>query len=457
MIRSAFPLLLCSCADLIGITDHRELEVVELSVSLGTLTPAFDPAIDRYELALGYPDTTLEVHAAANDPEVVFDIAGAAAADGTGVTLVALGDSSIDVVARTPNGVTQTYKIALHRADLILQFAAPRQVQTQLPGMIDRVALVDFDGDDTPDLAPMTGTGEVGVLINDSTARFTSRGQLPYGGIRQIEARDHDNDGTLDLMVMNGTFQILRGLGNAQFDGGIGCGAPPSPTAFTMFQFDADGIPDLAMVDQTGRLAPMRGIMPPGSCFQGMPAIEQQVSPTALTAVVSGPFDTSPGDDLASLDPMSGRIFVHRNINGGGLSIEQLDLGVGARAVELAAADVDGDGRAELIWIDRTTDDVVVQKFPGPRGASFHVPGNPRSLVLADVDGDALLDIVVLDNMGLTVLHNEAGGTFSLKGVPMQLPGVARIALADLDGDGRADLVTANFTSTLSIFLGDTP
>jgi hypothetical protein len=202
----------------------------------------------------------------------------------------------------------------------------------------------------------------------------------------------------------------------------------------------------------------MRGMPPPTSCFQNMPASEQQVSPTALTAVVAGPFDASVGDDLASLDPNTGRIFVHRNINGGGLSIEQLDLGgVGPRATELAAADLDGDGRAELIWLDRTTDDVVVQKFPGPRGASFHVLGNPRGLVLADIDGDTLLDIVVQDNMGLTVLHNETGGTFSVKAVPMQLPGVTRIALADLDGDGRADLVTANFTSTVSVYLGVAP
>ena len=48
MIRRAFPLLLlCSCADLIGITDAQDFDVVELSVSVGTLSPAFDPAIDR--------------------------------------------------------------------------------------------------------------------------------------------------------------------------------------------------------------------------------------------------------------------------------------------------------------------------------------------------------------------------------------------------------------------------
>jgi VCBS repeat protein/cadherin-like protein len=457
MIRRAFPLLLCSCADLIGITDGQDFDVVELSVSAGTLSPAFDPTVEQYDLALGYPDTALEIHAASSDPEVVFEIAGETALEGTGIKLIELGDTSVDVVAHTPSGVTKTYKISVHRADLIIAFATPRQVQSQLPGMIDRVMIADFDGDDIPDLAPMTGTGDVGVMTNNGDAQFTNRPSLPYNNIRQVALRDFDLDGKPDVLAMStGGIQILRNLGNAMFDGGLACGGPPSPTAFTMFQFDADGRPDLAMVDQQGRLSPMLGTAEI-NCFQPMPAADQQVSPTMLNNVISGPFDANAGDDLATLDITNGRIFVHRNISGGGLAIEQLDLGAGAKASDLAAADIDGDQRAELVWIDRTTEDVIVQKFPGPRGASYHIPGNPRALTTTDIDGDGLIDIVVLDNQGLTVLHNEAGGTFSQKVVPMQLGNVFRLAFADLDGDGRVDLVTANFTSTISVHLGVTP
>jgi hypothetical protein len=458
MIRWAAPLLLCNCANLIGITDERDLEVSALTVSVGTLSPPFDPAITHYELSVGYPDPVIEVHAETNDPGATIEVAGFEVAGGTGVAEVSVGDTTVEVIARTPSGVEAKYEIAVHRADLIIAFAAPRQVPVQMAGMIDRVALADLDGNGTPDLVPMSGVGDAGLMTNDGGAHFMFRGQLPYGGIRQIAMRDFEpQDGKPDVLLMNGGFQLLRGLGNAQFDAGFGCGAPPSPIAFTMFQFDGDGRQDLAFVDQQGRLSPMLSPTAPGTCFQAMPAIEQQVSPTALTQVVAGPIDNMPGDDLATLDPMSGRIFIHRNVNGQGLTIEQLELGAGAQASEVAVADVDGDVRAEVIWIDRTTEDVVVQQHPGPRGASYHVPGNPRSLTITDVDGDGFADIVVLDNMGITVLHYEGGGTFSQKHIGMQLPGVSRIAMADLDGDGRSDLVTANFTSTLSVFLGETP
>lgn len=457
MIHSVFPLLLCSCASLWGITDARELEVTELTVSIGTLSPAFDPQVTHYQLDVGYPDAVVEVRARTNDPGATIDIAGVPTSDGNGVAEVSIGDTVVEVVARTPSGVEQTYEIAVHRADLILQFAAPRQVPVQMAGMIDRVALLDLDGNASLDLMPMSGVGDVGVMTNDSSASFTFRGQLPFGSVKQVIARDFDSDGKPDLVMLSGGLQIVRGIGNANFDPGYGCGAPPSPTAFTLFQFDGDGRPDLAMVDAQGRMTPMLGMTAPGTCFQSMPAIEQQVIPTALTKVVAGPIDQMAGDDLATLDPTGGRIFIHRNMSGQGFSLDTLELGAGAQASDVAVADLDDNGRAEVIWIDRTTEDVVIQTFPGPRGAAYHTPGNPRSLTIADVDGDGLLDVVVLDTMGLSVLHNEGGGTFSHKGIPMQLGGVQRIALADLNGDGRADLVTANFTSTLSVFLGANP
>jgi len=456
MIRWFTPLLLCSCADLIGITEPRDLEVVELVVSAGTLVPAFDPAVSSYALKVGYPDATFEVHAAANDPEARIDIAGVESVAGSGVAAVEIGDTTIEVVARTASGVTRTYEIAVTRADLIIAFAAPRMVPTQIPGMVDRVAIADFDGDGTPDLGAMTGTGELGLLTNSGAAQFMFRGTMPYGVIRAIATRDLDLDGKPDLLVIGGSgLQIGRGLGNAQFEAPISCGGPPMPTAFSLFQFDSDGRVDLAIADTGGRLAPMIGM--PGMCFQSMPAIEQNVSPTQLTVVASGPIDNSLGDDLATLDPMQGQIFVHRNFGGNALSIEPLETGVGAHAVELVVADLDGDQHAEVIWIDRTTDDVVIQRFPGPRGPSYRVPGNPRSLTVVDIDGDGALDVLVLDNAGITVLHNEAGGTFSKKSVPMAMPGVMRLAAADLDGDGRADLATANFTSTILVHLGVAP
>ncbi len=454
MIRWLAPVLLCGCADLIGITEPTDFEVVELTVSTGTLMPAFDPTITRYEVAVGYPDATIEIRAAASDPQATIEIGGEPTDQGMAVAAVAIGDTVVAITATTPSGVARTYEIALHRPDLIIAFAAPRSVATQIPGMISRVEIADLDGNGSLDLAAIA-TAEVGLLTNDGAAQFSFRSMFSYGFVRGLAVRDLDFDGRPDLVVSaSGQLQVSRNAGNATFDSPIGCGGSPSPGAFAMFQLDTDGRIDLALADQNGRLMPMTGM--PSTCFASMPAMDQTVSPTQLTVVVSGAFDNVQGDDLATLDPMAGRIFVHRNL-GGALSLEQVDVGPTAKPVELVAADTDGDGLDELIWIDRQTDDIVIQPFPGPRGTSYHVDGSPRSLNVVDVDGDGALDVLVLDNAGITVLHNEAGGTFSKKSIAMALPGVQRIAAADLDGNGRADLVAANFTSSLTVHMGVAP
>jgi hypothetical protein len=187
--------------------------------------------------------------------------------------------------------------------------------------------------------------------------------------------------------------------------------------------------------------------------FTPLPALDQNIGPNELTAVVAAEIDGMPGEDVASLDPISRKIYVHRNL-GGALGFEGVDLGFGAEPVELIAADLDGDLRAELVWIDRATDSIVVQPFPGPRRSTHHVVGKPRSLAAIDVDGDGVRDLIVLDDQGVTVLHNDGTGVLSPKSIAIPLPGVQRIAVGDFNGDGRADLATCNFTSTVLVHLG---
>lgn len=454
MIRWLAVSMLGGCAGLLGITEDRALEITELSVSTGTLMPEFDPRITRYDLEVGYPDATIEIHAVASDPVAAIEVDGETTG-GTGVAAVAVGDSTVDVVARSPSGVATTYQIVVHRGDLDIGFAAPRSVPTQVPGMVSRVEIADLDGDGTPDLGAVGINGEIAVLTNNGAAQFVQRSMFAYGFVRSFAARDLDNDGRPELVVTaGGQLQVAHGSGNGQFDPPVGCGGPPMAGAFALFQFDGDGRLDLAVADQGGRLLPMTGL--PSNCFNSLPALDQAVSTNELVVVASGTIDAQLGDDLATLDPVARKLFVHRNL-GGGMSLDPVDLGPASAPTELVLADTDGDGRHELIWIDANTDDVVVQPFPGPRGPSFHVGGNPRSLTAADVDGDGRIDVVVLDDGGLTVLHNEGGGTFASKAIPMPLGGVQRFAIADLDGNGRADLVTANFTPTLTVHMGVAP
>lgn len=449
MIRIASVVFLCGCADLIGITDERSLEVVSLGVSKGTLDPPFDPAITDYRVELPFGATLVEVHAEASSPAATIEIGGVASA--TQAIALPVGETVVEVVARTSSDVRATYRVRVTRADLAIGFSGPRAIPTTLPGMIERVGVADFDGNGTDDVGAVSGAGDLVLMFNTGAATFTQHPTM-YGGTRTFAVRDLDGDSRSDLVfVTNGQLSVARGFGNGSFEPPTFYGGNQG-LGFALLQLDPDGRPDLVLAEQLGRLAVFQGQPAPGLGFYPQPALDQQLG-NPLTMLVAGRIDTLPGDDVASLDFVAGKIYVHGN-TGTGLGLAPLDLGPGAEPVELTAADLDGDERLELVWLDRADDAVVVQSFPGPPRATYPLPGHPRSLVAADVDGDGKRDVLVLDDQGVTVLHNGGDGTLAAKSVPLAMAGTPRIAVGDFNGDGRADLATSNFTSTFHVYLG---
>jgi FG-GAP-like repeat len=92
--------------------------------------------------------------------------------------------------------------------------------------------------------------------------------------------------------------------------------------------------------------------------------------------------------------------------------------------------------------------------FPDP---SYVVGGTPTAIAAVDLNGDGKIDLVVAAGTGLSVLLNTGGGAFS-PAVQLSTPYSAlSIAVADLNGDGRPDLIAADknesSTGDLSVFL----
>ncbi|MBA2543685.1 MAG: VCBS repeat-containing protein, partial [Deltaproteobacteria bacterium] len=253
MKRATVCVLLCGCADLIGITDERQLSIVEIGVSAGTLEPAFDPAITDYDVVVGYGTGALDIHAEANDPEATIEIGGAQSVEGSLAVAVPIGDIVVDVVARTPSDVVVTYHVKVHRTDITIGFAAPRSVFTPAPGMISQLQAIDFDGDGNKDLGYATGFGDLGVMGNDGAAQFAPKSMYPFAGTRSFSARDLDGDAKPEMIVMAGQLWVARGLGDAVFDTAFGCGGVGNPGAFSFVHLDGDGISDLVVAEPNGR------------------------------------------------------------------------------------------------------------------------------------------------------------------------------------------------------------
>jgi hypothetical protein len=134
----------------------------------------------------------------------------------------------------------------------------------------------------------------------------------------------------------------------------------------------------------------------------------------------------------------------------------------------IAIGDLTGDGLDDVVVAtadrgrDETPDRAVylfVQQADGllqvPWRYEYTARANHLGLGLADLNGDGRLDIALSHSQGLTLMLNtgNAGDRFVIK----PLPGLPERALtiADIDLDGRPDLVTPGFDNTIHVHYGD--
>ena len=117
---------------------------------------------------------------------------------------------------------------------------------------------------------------------------------------------------------------------------------------------------------------------------------------------------------------------------------------VGAGTKATAAADLNGDGRTDLVVLLSTSFSVFVGRGDGgfDPGAAVALSDFAYALAAADVNADGVPDLVVGGSV-VSVLLGKGDGSF-MAPVPYAVTQyVEGIAIADATGDGRADVVAA--------------
>ena len=107
------------------------------------------------------------------------------------------GDGREDLLLAQPGGLPN--RLFLHAADGSVRDASARAGIDYLD-FTRAVLLVDLDDDADRDVA-MTVAGELVLLANDGSGRFTERASLPMNDATMLSAADYDGDGDLDLYV----------------------------------------------------------------------------------------------------------------------------------------------------------------------------------------------------------------------------------------------------------------
>jgi len=135
---------------------------------------------------------------------------------------------------------------------------------------------------------------------------------------------------------------------------------------------------------------------------------------------------------------------------------------VGTNPVSVAAADVNGDARTDLISANSGDNTLSVLTNNGSGGfalaSTYNVGTSPRSVAAADVNGDGKTDLISANWGGnsLTVLTNNGTGGYALAATYNVGTFPRSVAAADVNGDGKTDLISANWGgNSLTVLTND--
>ena len=420
-----------------------------LDVAVGPFLPALSPTFETgVGILLGQGDGSFELAGFQITGPYGWNVTQLVAADFN-------NDGKLDVAAAVAKyGEPTVVELLLGNGDGTLQ---PTTRLTELRNAGNLTA-ADFNRDGNMDLIYTdSSSNTLKVALGHGNGTFEAPASTTISG-GLVFVADMDGDAVPDVILASfSSLEFHRGLGDGSFDTPITLGFGFFGTSLAIHDFDGDGNRDVAVAVST-HLNIYSG--------NGDGTFDAPLQKTGgrHDYIVAADFNSDGRPDLATSDPVGGRVSVFLNDGVGGFADGVRYEGVYAPA-GLLTGDFDRDGHIDLATFGFAT---VISVLPGfgdgtfasavrySSGLSGNLFSGPQDVLTADVNRDTHTDAVIVFTLGEIVTELGNGdGTFQSAPVPANptLGSIRTPLLADLNNDGLLDVVGAA-GSAISIALG---
>ncbi|MBS1826059.1 MAG: VCBS repeat-containing protein [Acidobacteria bacterium] len=378
----------------------------------------------------------------------------------SGIVSVATGDVNGDGKGDLVAGWSDVVAVGLGNGNGTFQ-----ALQTlAVPGDQSYVALGDLNKDGKLDaVVADEGASTVGVLYGDGAGRMTAgpRYAMAEHSV-SLFVMDFDLDGNADIVAAsghpdelapnmdNGRMSVLFGKGDGTFHGTRAYPAGKGGTGTVWADFNGDGRLDAARAPQFSDTI---------SLFLGQGGAEFGGNSVKVTGAVelgalgAADFNGDGKVDLVAAESGSTVMYMLLGKGDGTFQAPTTFTGV-ADAFLMAAGDLNQDGKQDLAY-SNADGKVYVQLGNGVGGfaaATGYASGAfPAGVQIVDVNGDARLDLVVLNRgqngvtaASVAVLTGKGDGTFN---AAVTYPGgvlATAASVGDFNGDGRVDFAVSS-------------
>ncbi len=477
----------------IVVTDANGFDVISNNTSIGNITAAGFSVKTRF-YANSYPRAVIGDLDGDGKPEIVATNSTVSVYKNT--VSVAPTISAISVLSAAPGTVLTITGTDFNAtaANNIVYFGEAKAIPSAISGTTTLTVTVPFGAG----LGPIKVFNKTNNTIAYSSqffqpaispwkSSFTSTdlatkldfaaGSTP----NTVSSADMDGDGKLDVIIANRTSNKISILLNSASTGAFDISSlskteiDPSVSLrhVTIGDVNMDGKPDIVFsLANDDYVKVMINTSTMGNLsFSTSTNFYAGHDNDDITSISIHDIDSDGKPDIiATLNATSGNLRILRNTSIAGSTTVTFTSGSsasyhlsGTRARRIAIGDLDGDGKPEIIaafytlnYTEGGGSKVSVLKNESSPGLikfnntqTFYTTGTgPYDVALGDVDGDGKLDIVtsnLANGAGNTVsvLRNTGAGfatfeSFSTGGKP------SGIALADMNGDGKPEIITSN-------------